>query len=166
LLQVAELQKPTSPIPELEELPAGITAHVPKLDALPTELVQSIAAQLLPASAASFALCNKLTLSKIGSHCFLKLRASLDKRSFLGLLEKDLPDRILCHYCDFLHHPSKLKRMADPQHRLDDCARSSRENWNFYQLDSAWDPTMLFASTSSGARKRVIWANVKSARGA
>ncbi|OBT88666.1 hypothetical protein VE02_03204 [Pseudogymnoascus sp. 03VT05] len=75
------------------------------LSKLPPELILRIASFLLPTSAGAFSLCTK-RLYALLSIPYLKCKnghASFGKTEFLRLIEPDLPDHIVCYYCEKLH---------------------------------------------------------------
>lgn len=89
------------PIPK----PRPIAFEFSILATLPPELIVYIAEFLPFAAAASFSLCCTPVYSLIGAQYLEIIRNDEDFASFdfLTLLERDLPDHILCHYCKKLH---------------------------------------------------------------
>ena len=77
------------------------------LGQLPPELILHIARFLQPASAASFSLCCRPISFIIGGTQCLKALQHEDRQSeryeFLTLLEREMPDQILCYYCKKFH---------------------------------------------------------------
>ncbi|TVY83237.1 hypothetical protein LSUE1_G001187 [Lachnellula suecica] len=76
-------------------------SHVAKL---PTEILQQIADALPNEAAASFSLSCRHIYLLVGPQYLARLASSKSKTlSFLELLERDLPDQIVCHPCCKLH---------------------------------------------------------------
>ena len=75
------------------------------LGSLPLELILHIAQFLPPESTLSFCLCCWPIYSTLKSQYvkIIKDDQQLDRYKFLTLLERDLPDYILCYYCRRLH---------------------------------------------------------------
>lgn len=75
------------------------------LGVLPPELVLCIAQFLSPVSTLSFSLCCRPIHSLLKSQYveITKEVQNLDHYEFLTLLERDLPNYILCYYCERLH---------------------------------------------------------------
>lgn len=74
------------------------------LERLPSELLQHIARQLPLSSAASLAFCSKSICSVVGRQYWHDLSSqTLEKETFLTLIEKDHPGHWLCHVCTILH---------------------------------------------------------------
>lgn len=90
---------------------------------LPTEILQHIASFLPTSSAAAFALCSHSLSRVLGSQYWTKLREPHQKErdEFLALVEKDLPDYILCQRCAKLHRPDRRGTaeicLSSKQHR-------------------------------------------------
>lgn len=74
---------------------------------LPPELLLCIDSFLPPESALSFSLCCQYIYFTIGKQYLDTLKEnstrSGDRYKFLKLLERDLPDHILCYYCEKFH---------------------------------------------------------------
>ena len=77
---------------------------------LPPELVLHVTTFLGPDSAASFSLSCRSFYHTLGRRHLdiLKANTRLYRRSFLAGLERDLPNHILCHYCNTLHSIEKV----------------------------------------------------------
>jgi hypothetical protein len=75
------------------------------LGSLPLDLILHIAQFLPPESTLSFCLCCWPIYSTLKSQYvkIIKDDQQLDRYKFLTLLERDLPDYILCYYCRRLH---------------------------------------------------------------
>lgn len=78
---------------------------------LPMEIVQHIASFLPTSSAAALALCSHSLNRVLGTQYWDNLRGPHQegRENFLSLLEKDLPDYILCQRCAKLHLPDKQR---------------------------------------------------------
>ncbi|OBT95567.1 hypothetical protein VE01_05982 [Pseudogymnoascus verrucosus] len=111
LLSLAMLQlRPSPPPPDTSPL-----------SQLPPELLLRITTYLPPTSAASFALCTKRLHALL---CIPYLRcknghAPFSKAEFLRLLERDLPDYIVCYYCEKLHSIKRAGRHVKFTKRCD-----------------------------------------------
>lgn len=78
----------------------------PELSRLPAEILQLISDFLPISSAASFALCSRRFLWLLGDRAFTCLKSpdhAMEKKALLMLLEKSLPDWLLCHSCIRFH---------------------------------------------------------------
>lgn len=85
--------------------PRPIALESSALSKLPPELILCIARFLPPESAASFSLCCRPIYFALGTQYLKALEddEQLDRYKFLTLLERDLPNYILCYYCKKLH---------------------------------------------------------------
>ncbi len=73
---------------------------------LPSEVLQHISDFLPVSSAVSFALCSRRVLWLLGDqalHCLRSADQAPEKEVFLNLLQRDLSDWLLCHYCNLFH---------------------------------------------------------------
>ena len=96
----AELVKPPNKAPRRKSSPLS------PLFKLPPELIQHIAAQLPPSSAAAFALSSHGLSQIVGTRFWRKcneLSWEQEKHALLDLISKDLVDYIHCHRCIKLH---------------------------------------------------------------
>jgi len=126
-----ELPGPSSvhiPIPLessiLGELPGPSSVHRPiplessMLGKLSPDIIIYLARFLPNASAASFALCCGSISEILGTRYWEALQAEdqqLELEAFLSLLERELPDYILCYYCTILHTGNKARYEARTQ---------------------------------------------------
>jgi hypothetical protein len=119
------LPRPSSgyrPIPlESPILPRPSSVHRPiplessTLGKLPPEIIVHVTRFLPNASAASFALCCGSIRGILGTRYWGALQAEdqqLEREAFLSLLERDLPDYILCYHCTILHTGNKARHEA------------------------------------------------------
>lgn len=80
--------------------------HKTNFAMLPPEILLLISDFLPVSSTVSFALCSRRVLWLLGDKAFRCLRSTdqtQERKLFLTLLEKDLPDWLLCHYCIRFH---------------------------------------------------------------
>lgn len=77
---------------------------------LPVEILQSIASTLPPAGAAAFALSSGPILFALGER-YLKVDKT-QRFEFLELLERELPDYILCQECTIFHRRTALGQVG------------------------------------------------------
>lgn len=100
------------------------------LSMLPAEILQNVSDFLPVSSAVSFTLCSRRVLWLLGDQAFRSLRSTdqtAEKKLFLTLLEKDLPDRLLCHHC-ILFHPVAQDNRPENRWRFNhepECDRAS-----------------------------------------
>ena len=79
----------------------------PSFLSLPPELLQHIAELLPVSSAATLAYCSRKLYYILGSKHWVALQDKTnvaEKIEFLGNLEKDMQQHILCHFCSKLHY--------------------------------------------------------------
>jgi hypothetical protein len=80
------------------------------LSSLPVEILLHIKDFLPLSSAACLILCSRHMMTALGSRSLYSMRADdqiIERRRFLILLQKDLPDWLLCYPCS-LFHPVKV----------------------------------------------------------
>ncbi|OAF59960.1 hypothetical protein VC83_03138 [Pseudogymnoascus destructans] len=82
------------------------------LSKLPPELLLRIASYPPPASAGAFSLCSKRLYALLAIPYLKCLHGHppFSTAEFLRLLEPDLPDHIVCYYCEKLHKIKRLER--------------------------------------------------------
>ena len=92
--------------------PRPIALESSALGKLPPELILYIARLLPPASASSFSLCCRPIYFILGTQYLkaLEVDDQSDRYQFLTLLERELPNHILCYYCKKFHEISKAYR--------------------------------------------------------
>jgi hypothetical protein len=99
----------TSPPPRLNALEFSALSN------LPMEIILQISRLLPPESAASFSICCRPVYFALGTQYLEDLRpkegsTGLHRERLLKLLEKDLPDHIICGICKKLHAINKARR--------------------------------------------------------
>src|SRR5450432_3475569 len=92
--------------------PRPIALESSPLSKLHHELILHIARFLPPASASSFSLCCRPIYFILGTQYLeaLEENGQLDRYKFLTLLERELPNHIVCYYCRKLHAINKAHR--------------------------------------------------------
>lgn len=90
------------PLPE-----TGLQAHSP-IETLPVEILQQIMRNLSPSSAYAFALCSCRLLEVLDLQAVRPTAVSPEFLNLLSLLERDMPDHILCVSCGKLHRTQLL----------------------------------------------------------
>ncbi|PVH84692.1 hypothetical protein DL98DRAFT_610102 [Cadophora sp. DSE1049] len=88
---------------------------------LPREMILHITQFLSPASAASFTHCYRKVLNTLGTRYWRAIGEANQRHEleqFLGLLEIDVPDYVLCSHCLILH------RIGGTKHRSKECYAS------------------------------------------
>lgn len=91
----------------------------PELSSLPVEILLHIQDFLPISSAACLNLCSRHLKTVLGSRALDSLRAEdqiPERRGFLMLLQKDLPDWLFCHPCTLLHPVKVLEGPWDRWH--------------------------------------------------
>jgi hypothetical protein len=95
---------------------------------LPGELLQMISDFLPVSSASCLILCSRELLGTLGNRSWHLLRSEdqvVQRKHFLAVLERDLPDRQLCHHCS-LFHPVEQDKGPNTEwtpRRVPECVR-------------------------------------------
>jgi len=86
-----------------------------RLECLPTEILQHISDHLALDSAGSLTLCSRSLLRVLGDRSWYALRIQAneqEKRRFLLLLQRDIPNLLFCYHCWKLHPLDTWSGMA------------------------------------------------------
>ena len=95
----------------LRPAPRPLALESSALRKLPSELIHNIARFLPLQSASSFSLCCRPIYFILGTQYLKALETSHWHRyEFLMLLERELPDHIVCYHCKKLHSISQARR--------------------------------------------------------
>ena len=104
----------------------SISVESSTLGRLPPEILIHVAGFLPIASAASFALCCCSIRDILATRYWVALRTEGQQQareSFLSLLERDLPNYIICYHCSILHsgnkarYENRIEPSTRPRHR-------------------------------------------------
>ena len=85
---------------------------------LPPELIINIAELLPPIAAICFSLCRGPIYSLLGIRKLYRDEENLDTIELLEVLERDLPDYIVCYYCKRFHAIKYAKRHIQSDENL------------------------------------------------
>ena len=115
------------------------TSQTAKIFILPAEILEIIADMLPISLSAAFSVCSRRLWRLLGAgilHYLKSVDGNVDKKDFLRLLERDLPNYLYCHHCIILHPVSrKDKPMCWRNDGEAVCVRKSgaiRLNGDFY----------------------------------